>query len=125
MDQFSQRGDAPTETERGLLANATTDEGPDSRCVWVRIGQRIGVDALAVVLDELGGEKIYVPNRGKFFAALMRPVIAHRIHVMRSAGTPWSEIATTLGIGLRTAYQYASDIADDAAVGDVVNAPAK
>lgn len=51
--------------------------------LWICIAKRIGIDALVVVLDELGGEKIHVPARESFFAALYRPVRNRQIADMR------------------------------------------
>lgn len=63
----SQRGEAPTEYETQLFA-ALTD--PTPAYLWTMIGMRIGVQALSVVFDELGGSKVYVPTREWFFKEL-------------------------------------------------------
>jgi hypothetical protein len=70
--EFSAGGDPPTDFEIRLL-QASQAESP-----WVLVGQRlmlelgprVGATALALVLDELGTEKIYVTPRRNFFERL-------------------------------------------------------
>jgi len=72
--RFSERGDQPTDFEIRLLEQA------DGESAWIVIGQRLirelgptaGARALAVVLDEVGGEKLCVTPRRRFFEALWR-----------------------------------------------------
>lgn len=68
---FSDRGDAPTDYERELFEQYADDEPRHVRQLWLLIGQRIGLDALCVVLDELGGmHNMSAPTRERFFADL-------------------------------------------------------
>lgn len=92
---FSRRGEAPTEYEVALLAEAARDPRAS---VWALIGARIGAQALAVVLDELRGEKIWVPPREAFFASLYEPIRNARIVALRAQGRPAAEVAREFGL---------------------------
>ena len=77
--QFSRKGEAPTAKELALMAEAMAERWPAS--VWMVIAQRLGavhgavaaVEALCVVFDELGSEKVHIPTRERFFESLWRP----------------------------------------------------
>lgn len=91
---FGGLGDAPTEFERALLARADT---LDDR--WVGLGRRIGIEALFVVLDELGGgETLYVPTREKFVQRLYLPLRDAEIAALLREGVDRKEIARTYRI---------------------------
>ena len=60
------RGENPTEYEAQLFA--ACDDAETSS--WTMIGRRIGLPALCVILDEVGGENLYVPIREAFFQRL-------------------------------------------------------
>lgn len=96
---FSRRGEAPTEYEAALLAEAARQPGVDS--VWVLIGSRIGAEALAVVFDELAGEKIKVPTREGFFRALYEPIRDARIVALAAAGASTATISRQYGLSQR------------------------
>jgi hypothetical protein len=96
---FSRRGEAPTAYESALLTQAAREAGGDN--VWVLIGSRIGVEALAVVFDELAGEKIMVPTREGFFRALFEPIRNARIIALAECGTPTDVIARENGLSVR------------------------
>lgn len=71
MNDFSRRGCPITQLERALLASADDmQEGVEAG--WVALMQRIGVDPIIALMDEFGSEKIHVPTRQSFFAALWR-----------------------------------------------------
>jgi len=74
MHEFSSRGEPVTDFERDLVARCAMEFPESMSDLWVVIARRIGVEALVVVLDEIGREKIHVPSREQFFAALYRPV---------------------------------------------------
>lgn len=96
---FSRRGEAPTDYETALLAEAARAPGVEN--IWVLIGSRIGAHALAVVFDELAGEKIKVPTREGFFRALFEPIRDARIIALAERGTPTAIIARQNGISAR------------------------
>lgn len=92
---FSRHGEQPTAYEVALLTEAAA--APDAS-VWALIGARIGADALAVVLDELRGEKIWVPPRETFFASLYEPRRNARIVELRAAGHTAATLAREFGL---------------------------
>lgn len=94
--EFSRRGEKPTAYETALLAEAAAH--PTVESVWVLIGARIGVEALAVVFDELAGEKIFVPPRAAFFGSLYEPRRNTRIAELRAQGISTAQIARAFGI---------------------------
>lgn len=96
---FSRRGEAPTAYESALLEEAARQPQGDN--VWVLIGSRIGAQALAVVFDELAGEKIKVPTREGFFRALFEPIRDARIVALADAGVPTLNISRDFGISRR------------------------
>ncbi|WP_170142062.1 Mor transcription activator family protein [Thioalbus denitrificans] len=67
---------------------------------WVEIGQRIGVDALGVVLSRLGGEKVHVPTEDNFWACLERAVRDEEIR-QRFRGWNMKELAAEYGVDTR------------------------
>lgn len=96
---FSRRGEAPTEYESALLAEAARHPGVEN--IWVLIGSRIGAQALAVVFDELAGEKIKIPTREGFFRALFEPIRDARIVALAARGTPTATISREYGLSQR------------------------
>lgn len=64
---FSHRGEPVTSFERDLVASCS-----DARSPFFGLARRIGVDALVIVLDEFASEKVHIPTREFFFAALYR-----------------------------------------------------
>lgn len=98
--EFSRRGEAPTAYETALLAEAASSPGIDD--VWVLIATRIGANALAVVLDEIGGEKPHVPTRDAFFAELARRKRNERIVELLGSGKSRQEVARLFGITAET-----------------------
>jgi hypothetical protein len=105
---FSRRGDAPTAYEVTLLNEAAQRAAVDS--VWIIIAARIGADALAVVLDEIGGEKVSVPTREGFFRALHEPVRDARIAELLARGVPGRVIAEQTGISPGRVSQIAAGL---------------
>ncbi|RRN78560.1 hypothetical protein EIM50_13805 [Pseudoxanthomonas sp. SGD-10] len=102
--RFSDRGDQPTDFEIRLLAQASSDSQ------WITIGQRLmrelgptaGARALAIVLDELGGEKVCVTTRRRFFEALWRDQRDELIRdLARRDGWTYRDIADALGVTYR------------------------
>ncbi|MEN6538940.1 MAG: hypothetical protein ABFC67_04945 [Mizugakiibacter sp.] len=102
--RFSQRGDRPTTFERGLVSEAPTCLLTETRQLWLLIAERIGLEALLVVLDEIGGEKVHVPTRADFFGALWRPVRDAEIRRLKGQGFGAKRIAKELGM-TRSAVQ--------------------
>lgn len=99
---FSHRGAAPTEFECALVLSAiahsadTPQRFADSP--WLPIAARIGVPALAVVFDEIGGEKVHVPTRAMFFEGLAQVQRDARILELLGQGLPQVTIATQFGL---------------------------
>lgn len=60
-------GETPTDFESQLFA--AFDQGNPTSS-WTMIGRRIGLPAMCVVFDEVGGENLYVPTRESFFQRL-------------------------------------------------------
>jgi hypothetical protein len=92
-----------TEFESQLVADAAVECPESMSDIWIVIAKRIGVAQLAVVLDEIGGEKVHVPKREEFFAALYRPHRDLLIHAMRhpasgDAGASLRAIARVFGL---------------------------
>lgn len=94
MNTFSQKGEAPTELECELFSQ----QPRMSHNVWVLIGQRIGLAALLVVLDELGGEKFHVPPRSFFVHQLWAPVRNAQIATLNAQHLSHSQIARRVGV---------------------------
>ncbi|GEM_PF-1112719 len=102
--QFSDRGDAPTEFEVRLLQQTQGDTA------WLVTGQRLmaelgaaaGARALAIVLDELGGEKLRVTQRRRFFEALWREQRDALVRDLATRGDwTYRDIAEALGLSHR------------------------
>jgi hypothetical protein len=98
----SERGNPTTQLERELLAAAAST--PSCSNAWLIIGHRIGADALAVVLDELAGEKVHVPSRADFFGALVRERTDAQIRELYAQGRTANELAARFGIKPRTVW---------------------
>lgn len=75
-DRFSRRGQPVTEFEVELLLDASPDiTWVDVAQVLMReLGPKVGANALAIVLDTVGTEKLHVPGRELLFQRLYRPV---------------------------------------------------
>lgn len=87
-------GFPPQQHELELFAQ----QPPMSRNPWVLIGQRIGLPALLVVLDELGGDVAYVPTRHRFLWSLWQPLRDEQIRRMHHDRIRVEEIARTFGL---------------------------
>lgn len=99
--RFSDRGDAPTDFEVRLLQQTQAE------AAWVVTGQRLmaelgaaaGARALAIVLDELGGEKLCVTPRRRFFEALWREQRDALVRDLATRGDwTYRDIAEALGL---------------------------
>lgn len=95
--RLSRRGESPTQLEIELVAHVDTSRITEARQIWVSIAQRIGLAALYVILDELGGEKIHVPSRDLFAANLLREQRDAQIRDLLSRGHRMSEVARLMG----------------------------
>jgi hypothetical protein len=99
---FSAPGAAPTAHERDLFA-AQVSPSTDP---WVNVGKRIGLEALLVVLDEIGAvERVYVPTRAAMMARLWRPVRNERIVRLAEQQVPPEEIARLLHVSRGSVYR--------------------
>lgn len=103
--EFSDRGEAPTEFELKLLERAT------GSAAWVMVGKRLvselgpelGVRALVLVLDEVGGEKPHIPHRRHMFEALWREE-RDRLIVDLASREDWSFAAIGRALGVSRVY---------------------
>jgi hypothetical protein len=101
--EFSERGDAPTDYERALVAKCGDDEPRHVRQLWLLIAKRVGVDALCVLLDELGGiANLSAPSRRAFFADLARAARNSEILERAERKEGPTAIAKSLGVHRRT-----------------------
>ncbi|MFO0293811.1 MAG: hypothetical protein ACK51F_10765 [Rhodospirillales bacterium] len=110
---FSSRGELPTEFECGLFATAIARAVASPRPIdspWLYIGQRIGVPALAVVFDELGGEKVHVPTRAAWFEGLAQQARDTRIRELLAAGVPHVTIASEFRLTKGRVSQIAAEV---------------
>ncbi|HSX64296.1 MAG TPA: hypothetical protein VLF15_06175 [Pseudoxanthomonas sp.] len=99
--QFSDRGDAPTAFEVRLLQAdlPTTDWTCAVRRLVMDFGPDIAAKVLVSLMDELGGEKIHIPPRRKFFESLWRDE-RDALIVSLSSRPDWplKDIASVLGV---------------------------
>lgn len=106
MGQFSRRGERVTDFERGLIECAA-ECSSEAQGIWRTLARRIGVDALAVLMDEVGGEKIHVPTREYFFAELFRKMRDADIVRRLAKGEPAETIAKDYGVHKNTIWNVA------------------
>lgn len=99
---FSKRGEACTPFERALVASEWS--GSDGTGVWLGLIGRIGLDAMLAVFDELGSEKVHVPTREHFFAALWRVQRDAEIRRRLAAGEGVAVIAADFHLSSRAVY---------------------
>lgn len=78
------------------MAAAMAERWPGS--VWVVIAQRIGVEALCVLFDELGSEKVHIPTRESFFDALWQPERDREIRAAIVGGAHPDVVALQYGL---------------------------
>lgn len=102
MMHFSKMGEPCTELEKHLLLSADIADPNNSHELLIAAGKKIGADALAVVLDEMGGSHVFMPKRYSFFAELYRPLRVTIVLDLRKQGYSGREIAERLGISERT-----------------------
>lgn len=113
MTEFSRRGESVTAFERELVERTPTIRPERDADLWICIAKRIGIENLVIVMDELGGEKVHVPTRENFFAALYRPVRNRQIADMQqSTGASLRDLGRAFNLS-PTAVQRAL-VADDA-----------
>lgn len=94
--------DAATAYEAELLAAAP----PATE--WIRIGQKIGLDNLLVVLFELGGCHSYIPTRRGLFEGMARRLSREQLLAARTADArqPVRALARTAGMAKSTAHRH-------------------
>lgn len=93
---FSERGEKPTVYECDLLAQCCEPDPRMVRQLWINIAQRIGIQALCVVLDELGGDPyVSLPSRRMFFQDLHRARRNAQIVAMAASMDPLTRGART------------------------------
>lgn len=112
MAEFSERGNAPTDFERQLVARMTHAANDvalsDSSAAWLSLASRIGLDALLIVMDEFGTEKISVPTRNGFLADLWRPLRDAEVLRLLGNGERASVIGAALGITAENVRQISA-----------------
>lgn len=112
--KFSRRGDGVTADERALVAEASAEHLTDIRAVWLHLAHRIGIDSLAVVFDEFGSEKIHVPTRAAFFAALYQRQRDAEILRRLANGDPPHQVARDFELTTRAVQYLATRNTQDA-----------
>ena len=70
--EFSGQGDRPTRFESWLVQACEGDGHWEmaAQRLALELGPELAATALALVFDELGGEKVHVPRRDRFFRGL-------------------------------------------------------
>ena len=112
---FSRRGEPVTVFEAQLVAESVIARPERISELWVQIARRIGVDNLALILDEIGGEKVHVPTREEFFAALYRPLRNRQIVDMRhETGRSLREIGKFFNLTHKAVALVLESATDDA-----------
>lgn len=97
---FSRPGEPVTDLERAIVAEASVDPCPTN--AMVVLAARIGIDALAAVLDELGGQKAHIPTRQDFFRALYVPRRDRHVRELSASGRFGDdELARLFGLSRR------------------------
>lgn len=96
MNGFSRKGQSCTEFERALVASAI--ERGSEPSPWLAIVERVGLDMVVAVMDEVGGADIYVPSRAGFFGALLASVRATEIARRLANGDRPVDVARDLGM---------------------------
>lgn len=106
---FSDRGDAATDFERTLVDQYGDEDPRHVRQLWVLIARRIGVDACALVLDEIGGmSNLSAPTRRTFFAELYQRQRDEEIQRRLSAGESSSRVGRDMGLDGSTVRRIAA-----------------
>lgn len=98
MPEFSRVGEPSTAFERQLVAQADTAAPREAFAQMVLLAQRIGVEALLVLLDEFGGEKIHIPKRSNFFGELWRPLRDAAVRKALRDGSSVMDVAREFGL---------------------------
>lgn len=117
MIRFSRRGERVTDFERLLVSGCDVIALTDIRAVWLSIARRIGVEQLAIVLDELGTEKVHVPSRENFFGALWQRQRDADIVRRLAGGEPPATLAREYGMSVRMVRHVAQRSRQDDAAG--------
>lgn len=102
MIGFSKPGESCSDFEKRLVENAVIDVPADTNDQLIYVAKRVGADAIAMILDEFGNERPYLPTRQNFFANLFRPMRIQLVIGYRRQGKAPSEIARLLGVSERT-----------------------
>lgn len=100
---FSRRGEAPTSFERELLANHGQHAPRTDDDLWMLLAQRIGLENLMAVLDEVGGIKLWVPTREQLVRRVWVDLRDREIRRLRQEHhLSTCEISARLGVNPRT-----------------------
>jgi transcriptional regulator of acetoin/glycerol metabolism len=106
--QFSDMGKPVTVFEQRLLATVRdrSPVGALAMRLLRELGPQAGATALAVVLDELGPGRVYVPPRGEYFRRLWAEERDQLIDSL-AARPDWTigEIAKSLGVNRSTVWR--------------------
>jgi len=108
MAIWSRRGDGPSAFEVGLIERVDADALGEAPRLWLELARAMGCEALLQLLDALGGEKVHVPTRCSFFAALWRPLRDDAMRRAVAQGHPASEVAARFGVSVRRALHVLS-----------------
>jgi hypothetical protein len=89
--------------ERDLLAHHGEHAPRTSDDLWLVLVKRIGIDALLVVLDEIGGLKVWAPTRTQLVRRVWLDLRDREIRRLRTDGRlSTSEISAAMGVNPRT-----------------------
>lgn len=123
MVRFSRRGERVTDFERQLVAECGAAQLTEAKTLWLELARRIGVEALACVFDEVGGEKMHMPTRENFFRALYHQQRNAEIIRRLACGDSAELIGTDLGLTARMVrYIGRGSVSDDVALDGVIEA---
>jgi DNA-binding NarL/FixJ family response regulator len=103
MHEFSKPGESCTDFEKRLIENAVIDDSLESQSdQLIFVAKRIGADSTAVMLDQFGNQRPYLPSRGQFFTDLFRPIRVQLVIGYRRRGLSCAEIAKLLRVSEST-----------------------
>jgi hypothetical protein len=99
---FSRRGEPATPFERELLQHRGTPPAHSEQELWVELVQRVGLDALLHIFDDMGGRKVWIPTRETFIRLVWSDLRDAEIHRLHAASMTINQIATRMGLNQRT-----------------------
>lgn len=105
---FSRRGEAATPFERDLIAQLDASTLRSEQELWIHLARRVGLDALLLIFDEMGGRKVWLPTRETFVQLGWDDIRRNEMLRMRAAGKSLREVARTFGVSRTTVIRVTS-----------------